>query len=139
MDADLRSIFRRHLPKVHWSSIETGGVEPGVPDLFGCFEGVQFWLELKKTSTFAVAVHESQVAWHTAHDHFKGRSFFAVRRIRMKTRRTHSCDELYLLRGKFALGLRMYGLAGGSPILSYWSGGPARWNWDEVLRHLISS
>jgi hypothetical protein len=62
MDGELRQIFRKHLPKVAWSTIETGIVEPGVADLNGCILGKEFWLEMKKTDCNTVIVQASQVA-----------------------------------------------------------------------------
>jgi hypothetical protein len=130
MDGELRSIFRKHLPQVGWSTIETGGVEPGVPDANGCYEGVEFWVEHKRTEGWALDVKPSQVAWHKLRQSKGGRTFFAVRR------RNGGADELYLIHGSYALRLFNEGLQG-CPYLVKSDGGPARWGWAAVLDALM--
>jgi hypothetical protein len=137
MDGDLRSKFRSNLPRVHWLSIETGGTEPGVADLNGCLDGVEFWLECKKTAAWAVEVKPSQVAFHTHRWRCGGRTYVAVRRVRPSGARTTACDELYLLRGTDIATLRDAGL---SEILALgtWKGGPAMWDWEAMLEIMTS-
>jgi hypothetical protein len=130
MDGELRSIFRTHLPKVGWTTIETGGVEPGVPDANGCYEGIEFWVEMKKSDAWAVEVKPSQVAWHKLRQSKGGRTFFAVRR------RNGTDDDLYLIHGRHALELKRDGLLG-IPALVFTRGGPAKWSWAAVLDALI--
>jgi hypothetical protein len=131
MDGELRSIFRTHLPTVGWTTIETGGVEPGVPDSNGCYQGVEFWVEHKKTDAWAVEVKPSQVAWHKLRQSKGGRTFFAIRR-----RSTAGVDELYVIHGRYAAYLKEYGLKD-CPALVVCEGGPARWSWAAVLDALI--
>jgi hypothetical protein len=131
MDGELRSIFRDHLPMVAWSTIETGGVEPGVADSNGLYDGVEFWVEMKKTLAWALDVKASQVAWHKLRQSKLGRTFFAVRRMHGKT------DDLYVIHGKYAERLRTSGLEG-CPCLLLCAGGPARWRWPAVLETLIT-
>lgn len=127
MDGELRSVFRKHLPRVGWTSIETAGTEPGVPDLNGCYEGVEFWVENKKTDAWAVEVKPSQVGWHKLRQSKGGRTFFAVRRQR---------DELHLIHGRYADVLRHDGLRE-CPTLLLCEGGPAAWDWAGILGVLI--
>jgi hypothetical protein len=126
-DGDLRKIFRNHLPMVAWSTIETGAVEPGVADLNGLLNGVEFWVENKRTLAYAVEVKPSQVAWHRLRWAKRGRTFFAVRRCG---------SELWLIEGRHALQLKDYGLRD-CPTLLVADGGPARWPWARVLDLLV--
>jgi len=126
MDGDLRKIFRRHLPQVAWTTIETGHVEPGVPDLQGCHDGVEFWVEMKQTTINIVKVQAAQVAWHTLRHLRGGRTFFAVRR------HVRATDELFLIAGREAAKLRAEGLRATSPLLVC-GRGPTAWDWGRVL------
>jgi hypothetical protein len=107
--------------------VETGAVEPGVADMNGCCDGVEFWVEMKATKAWTIDVKASQVAWHKLRQSKGGRTFFAVRR--------HS-DELYLFSGKEAERLREAGLRG-PPALLRSEGGPARWPWEAILKLLL--
>jgi hypothetical protein len=130
MDGELRTLFRKHLPMVAWSTIETGGVEPGVPDFNGLYEGIEFWVEMKKTDAWAVEVKAAQVGWHKLRQSKLGRTFFAVRR------RNAGDDELYLIQGNLAGTLRDKGLRQ-CPYLIKTTGGPSSWAWAAVLDALI--
>jgi hypothetical protein len=131
MDGELRSIFRKHLPMVAWTTVETGGVEPGVADSNGLYEGIEFWVEHKKTDAWAVEVKPSQVAWHKLRQSKRGRTFFAVRR------RNGRADELYLINGTHAERLRVEGLRD-CPFILLSAGGPAKWSWAAVLSALLT-
>jgi hypothetical protein len=127
VDGDLRAIFRNHLPQVAWSSIETGAVEPGVADMNGCLNGVEFWIEMKRTFFSAVDVKPSQVAWHRLRQSKGGRTFFAVRRR----------SDLFLISGSHAVELRREGLSG-CPFLLFTDGGPSGWDWRAILAILLN-
>ena len=131
MDGELRTIFRRHLPRVGWTTIETGAVEPGVADANGCYQGVEFWVEGKLTDGYTVEVKPSQVAWHRLRASKGGRTFFAVRR------RTARVDDLYMIRGRHAATLKADGLRG-CPLALHSEGGPAKWSWPDVLELLMT-
>ena len=128
LDGELRTIFRRHLPTVAWTTIETAAVEPGVPDSNGCYGGIEFWVEMKKTNGWAVEVKPAQVAWHKLRQSKRGKTFFAVRRKN---------DELYLIHGRYAAELREGGLKA-CPCLLSCAGGPASWKWDEIFGILLA-
>jgi hypothetical protein len=134
MDGELRTIFRQHLPMVAWTTIETAAVEPGVPDFEGCYQEIEFWVEMKKTDAWAVEVKPSQVAWHKLRQSKGGRTFFAVRR--RSTARGLAVDELYLIHGKYAVVLKEEGLEH-CPHIMRCEGGPARWTWAAVLDALM--
>jgi hypothetical protein len=126
MDGELRKLFRRHLPRVAWSSIETGAVEPGVADMNGCRDGVEVWVEMKKTDGWTVDVKISQVAWHKLRQSRGGRTFFAVRRG----------DSLRIFHGRDAESLRAAGLKGTAALLTT-DGGPSSWDWAEIEKTLF--
>ena len=50
-----------------------------MPDVYIIWEGLPIWLELKVITTNAVKLSSQQVAWHTAHSHAGGLSFFLVK------------------------------------------------------------
>lgn len=150
-DDGLRALLRKHVPPpVHWTSIETGLVQRGVPDLNGCADGRDFWVECKAVKRgWAVKVRPEQVAWLAARWRHGGRALLAVRR------RTSMDDQLWLLAGwaapHVAAGGLPYWLAPGGPakapsgplwpardaLLGCWGGNPARWPWQAVRAALL--
>ena len=40
--------IKKNMPDIFWTRIENWAV-PGVPDCYGCKDGVMFWVELKIT------------------------------------------------------------------------------------------
>jgi hypothetical protein len=137
IDDGLRGVIRAHLRMVHWTTIETGLTEQGVPDLHGCWRGVDLWIECKAASAWAVTVRPAQVGWHLRRTRNGGVSWFAVRRrADGGPRRGPAVDELILVRGSAARQLRTSGLRDVEQIR--WGGGPARWDWDAVLAALLA-
>lgn len=135
-DDGLRALFRKHLPQVHWCTIETGGTQLGVPDLEGCYGGVSFWVECKATQAWALRKSKStvfQAGWHARRADLGGSSFVAVRR-----RPPKGGDELYLYAGRDYSRLIQEGLRGSAqPLLtSLW--GPSCWDWELILKRLRS-
>jgi hypothetical protein len=130
-DANLRQIFRKHLPEFDFQSVETWSTGRGVPDLNFCCQGIEGWIELKATRAWRVIVSPEQVGWIERRIRQNGRVFIAVRR------QNKSFDELYLLPGKAARPLadgvsRLPALA-----LDFWKGGPREWNWMAVKSLLL--
>jgi hypothetical protein len=118
---------------VAWTTIETAAVEPGVPDFEGCYQGIEFWVEMKRTAAWSVEVKPSQVAWHKLRQSKGGRTFFAVRRSTLRPLRV---DELYLIGGQHAELLRELGLRP-CPAIVKCDRGPAKWTWAAVLDALV--
>lgn len=52
-ESSLWVIIRQNLPQVHWQRIETS-TGLGIPDINGCWEGKEFWVEIKYLPTFPV-------------------------------------------------------------------------------------
>lgn len=137
IDGGLRALFHKHLKKfgAHCQAIETS-TGLGVPDSNICLNGVEFWIEHKKCSANAVRLSIEQSAWITQRVRCGGKVFIAVRKKRNTSKRLTAIDELWLIPGVQAMGLREQGLKATMP-LAIWQGGPANWPWDEIKRILI--
>lgn len=133
-DGGLRKIFRDNIPSWQWSSIETAGTTSGVPDSeFMSTEGVQGWIEYKKTHIFYVQVKSFQVAWLMRRTRMGGNAWIAVRRM-PTARKYNGADELWLMSGNQAEALFYNGLNGVHALC--WSGGPSGWDWEEISHTL---
>lgn len=131
-DGGLRQVFRQRLPQVHWQSIEVPAIAKGVPDCNGCYKGVDFWCENKKTSGWTVGLRPEQCGWLMRRCRAGGTARIAVRRMNAKA------DELWILDGKHAdIIIRINSLRDTRlPVLGVWVGGPANWQWSAVLAAL---
>lgn len=138
-DGGLRKTLAGHLrvPDWHWTMVETGAMEAGVPDLHYASRGAAGWIETKWTDAWAVDVRPHQVAWNVSYSRAGGRSWFAVRRLGT-TLRDGAYDELWILRGSAAPELQDHGLRLPSQlVVCRCSGGPESWDWGllaAVLR-----
>lgn len=137
-DGGLRQIFQKHLPKIHWQSIETL-IGRGTPDMNGCLSGQEFWIENKLTSGWAVNFEIGQVAWHERRLRAGGRTFVAVRRLANSgPRKGAACDELWLFYGYDIRQLEAEGLKDLRFKTAGWfEGGPAKWYWDTIQGILL--
>jgi hypothetical protein len=138
-DDGLRAVVRAHLPMVQWTTVETGATQGGVPDLEGCYRGAQAWVECKATSGWAVKFSSpEQVGWHLRRAREGGVSWVLVRRRHAGgPRRGPPVDQLWVVRGGEVGVLARNGLQGAGQCLG--DGGPSRWDWDLVLRLLLSA
>jgi hypothetical protein len=127
-DGELRRLFRRHLPTFDFVSIETGLTAAGVPDLNFCRDGVEGWIECKRSDAWRVRIEAAQVGWAERRLIHGGRVFAAVRRRR---------EELWLYSGWALRPLLSQRLDEVTP-LGWWAGGPGRWDWEEVSVLLLS-
>jgi len=131
-DDGLRRLFRQNLPMVHWISVETGVTDPGVPDLNGCAQNVEFWIECKATKGWAVTLRPEQIGWLDRRTRAGGRTFVAVRRhCDPRVRTTKEADEIWLYPGHLARRLKLLGLRN-NPPLAHFTGGPANWDWERL-------
>lgn len=140
IDGGLRKIFHDRLRAgFHWQAIESGLTGLGIPDSNFCCGGVEGWVEMKATSGWAVEFRLEQPSWHRTRIARGGRTFVAVRRAHGGgVRRGDPVDQLWLCRGVWAQTLSREGLR--CPEIVWegvWSGGPARWGWDEVRAALL--
>jgi hypothetical protein len=141
-DGNLRALFRTHLRgKCDMQAVETGLIAAGVPDLNYCVQGgFEGWVEMKQTDGYAVTLRPEQVGWISRRCRAGGRVLIAVRRWHDGgPRKGPPVDELWLLKGAYAPDLKTMGLQWAhtdNALLGQWSGGPARWDWSAVLRHM---
>ncbi len=136
IDGGLWGTFRENLREPHWQRIETALTALGVPDLNGCHEGVEAWIELKATSGWAVKFRPFQTGWLSRRARAGGRTFLAVRRVRTLSPRLPACDELWIFRGADAQLVEREGLRGAEPLMVQ-RGGPSRWDWEAVSQCLF--
>lgn len=133
-DGDLRPLLRHYLPRVHWTTVESGALAPGTPDIEGCFRGQSFWVENKWAMHWKIKIRPEQIGWHLRRARAGGRSFILTRRTRWE--RGYE-DELWLHPGGSAAVLAEGGLKCADP-LHVSGGGPSNWDWDAVLRCLAA-
>jgi Holliday junction resolvase len=127
IDGSLRQLFREHLPHVHWQAIETGGTGRGIPDLNGCFAGIEVWIELKRMVGRRVLMRPEQVAWIERRARAGGRVFIAVRKGKEQLFLVGPTGARHLLENRFPA------------VLGRWSGGPRAWNWAEITTILFGT
>ena len=140
IDGGLRGVFRGRLPDFHWNTIENG-VGRGIPDAEFCAPGgVTGWIEYKFTGGSVVAIAPEQIAWHLRRARNGGKSYIAVRRKAAAGKRREARDELWLVKGAGAEELARDGLLRMREeiVIGRWSGGIAKWNWEEVQKILIT-
>lgn len=75
--------LRINTPEVLWTRIENrhGG---GIPDLNGLYDGRDFWVELKITTTNKVRLSPTQISWHYNRGLYGGRSFILVKNTKTR-------------------------------------------------------
>lgn len=129
IDGGLRSLFQENI-HAHWTVVETGYTHLGVPDLEGCHIGVSIWVELKVIRGTKIKFRPGQPAWHTSRARAGGRSFIAARK------KTQTVDELWIFPGHMARRLATTGINSDYDEV-VWSGGPSKWNWDEIGKVLF--
>lgn len=140
-DGDLGKLIQRYLPGPHWQRVETGGTGRGIPDINGCMDGVEVWVENKATDGWTAGLRAEQVGWIDRRARAGGRVFVLVRRtVEAGPRRGDAADDLYLYAGRDVVRLARDGMGRGGPEpLLYSTGGPGRWDWTTVQEWLFGS
>lgn len=141
IDGGLRTIFHNQLRVgFHWQAVETGGTGLGIPDSNFCCDGVEGWVEFKRTTAWSVGMRPEQIGWHRTRHERGGRTFIAIRREHDGgARKGGPVDELWLCRGQYASVLGREGLQAQDIMwLGVWSGGVARWDWEAVRGYLTA-
>lgn len=142
IDGGLRAKLIAGIPKFHWQAVETS-VSRGLPDLEFCSPlGISGWVECKRiTSGSDHCDHPptpEQVSWLERRSRYNGRCFIAVRRYHSGGPRLGKpVDRLYLMLGDQVRPLLLGGIRT-CLIQGTWDGGPARWNWAEIEKTLVS-
>lgn len=154
IDGGLGKLFREHLAEFHWQRIETGGTGRGIPDSNYCVrstllrtkgDGIEGWVEFKTTDGWVLGLRPEQVGWISRRVRAGGRVWVAVRRRHKGGKRKGDpVDQLWLVPGTEVVAVQASGLEpyarGDYPtgLVRLWSGGPGRWDWDEVRWLLLS-
>ena len=76
-----------------------------MPDVYGVYDGLPLWIELKTTNSNSVRLSPTQISWHTSHSHVGGLSFILVKHLGQGT--------LFLFAGHRARLLASEGLGSG--------------------------
>ena len=133
MDGNLRQLLRYYLPDGDWVSIETGGTAGGVPDSNYCFPGgLEGWVEGKMSRGWKVPLRPAQIGWMARRSRRGGRCSILVRRI------NGGMDMCYLVPGARAEELSHCDLSLKGFSCPVWTGGPPRWDWEEIRRLLTA-
>lgn len=121
IDGGLRKLFRQQL-RWDWQAIESGITGSGIPDSNYCTDGVEGWLEFKRTLGWTVSFQPYQVPWIMRRCRAGGRVHVAVRQVR------RGGDVLWLYHGLMAATLEEAGLQGAAAI-GRWD---EPWPWKEI-------
>jgi len=78
-EANFWNTLRKSLPKNCYAWRVENRVTAGMPDVYIIWDGLPIWLELKVITANSVKLSPQQIAWHTAHSHAGGLSFFLVK------------------------------------------------------------
>lgn len=87
-ESKLYQEIKKLLPNAHFQRIETS-VGLGVPDVNGCLDGIEFWLELKVSSNKRSVLSKYQKAWIIRRGKAGGRVFILQKALRQR------CLKLY--------------------------------------------
>jgi Holliday junction resolvase len=120
-EAGLWKLLRANI-QADLQRLESGMTSRGIPDVNGCHDGKEFWVELKYTTTKKVALRPEQVAWLLRRSKVGGRTFVLVK----------TPKELYLYSGTMARELLDDGLT--VPPLEKWNIKAV--DWEQLLRIL---
>ena len=60
------NLLQKKLPGAHFTKIESSTIN-GIPDVYCCYQGCSFWLELKAKQGKNLNVSKYQTAWHLKH------------------------------------------------------------------------
>ena len=117
-------LVKKNLPNTHLQRIETGGTGRGIPDLNGCYKGVEFWVELMVViAGIKIWLRPEQIGWLVKRSMHGGRSFVLVRT---------PDAQIYLYPGKDAREVLEEGLRR-APLLCL----PKPYDWPKLLTVLV--
>jgi hypothetical protein len=77
-ESKLWKALRDGITDIHWVRIESWS-SPGIPDVNGCAEFGEFWIELKIIKNKRVLLSPHQIAWHITRSRYQGRSYILAR------------------------------------------------------------
>ena len=80
-EKNLWLLMRSNLPEIHLQRIETGMTGAGVPDVNGCANGKEFWVELKEVhSGNNLTLRPMQISWLAKRASHGGQVFVMARK-----------------------------------------------------------
>lgn len=139
-DDGLRPLIRKHVP-ADWQPIENS-IVPGVPDLNGCRDGSEVWVECKATTTGSLHFRPLQVPWIHRRSRAGGKVWVVARwRHSGGVRLGSPIDELWVVSGRHVLELAACGLRSlpDDLVAGRWGGGPRGWDWTTLGEILFLS
>lgn len=131
-DGGLGTLFQKHLPTYDWQRIESGGTGGGIPDLNGCKDGIECWIENKFIrSGEKICFETEQPGWIERRIRHGGRVFICVRRlVPAGPRRGAAVDQVRLYKGDSVRALMEH--PGEVVPLVCGVGGPTGWPWVSI-------
>jgi|TARA_R100001163_G_scaffold16074_1_gene14497 Holliday junction resolvase len=79
-EAQLWKLLRDNVPSVHWQRIETGMTGAGVPDVNGCLNGKEVWIELKYVVGRKLGLRPMQISWLASRTRHGGDCYVLARK-----------------------------------------------------------
>lgn len=108
----------------HWQRVETGGTGQGIPDTNACWQGREFWLELKIVKGRRILLEPEQVGWHVRRALAGGQTWILA---------CHTGKGIYAGKGVDAREIKDQGID--CPVLVFFSY-PVQW---AALRDFIAA
>lgn len=130
-DGGLGKLFQDNIREAHWQRIESPLTGGGIPDLNGCMNGVEVWIENKKAKHWKVKFEQFQIGWAERRVRAGGNYFLAVRQILNPKRGTPE-DNLWLFKADALRRIEEHGLPVITAPVSYgyvWRGD---WDWPRI-------
>jgi len=132
LESTFWGLLKSHLPKdCHAQRIETGSTGLGIPDVNMCWQGHEFWVELKIVKGKRVELRPEQVAWLFRRNRAGGVSWIAAR-DKADGVRKGKYDRIHIWPGSLSMEVKELGVAtpGGYVF-------EAPFNWDAIINTLF--
>jgi hypothetical protein len=129
IDGGLRKNFQKHLPQVHWQPVETGLISMGVPDINYCYEGIEGWIEYKKSDlNDRIGFRPEQIGWIKDRLRHGGRVHVAVL--------VEFPYSMALFHGAIANEWKLLVKDLIHNAMGIWTGSARSWDWAGILAEL---
>jgi len=119
-ESRLWKALRDGVTGIHWVRVESWA-SPGVPDVNGCGDFGEFWIELKVTKSNRVVLSPHQISWHLTRARYSGRSYILTREA--------GRDPLFLFSGSQAKDLADNKISQISPMVKI----PHPYDWTKLM------
>jgi hypothetical protein len=127
-DGELRKIFKKNLPMVHWQAVELGAIGSGCPDSNFCHEGIEGWIEYKLLRKDRIEMDPEQIGWITNRMRHGGRVKIAVRSMGI-------VEALILFDGSAAEMFDGKNINENFNLIeAHYLGPPKSWDWMNILQ-----